>query len=59
MIEIHKITDSKIISDLEKKYDLKNADASLFLGVFSNSEISEFIQYTLKDSGFSDYNSRI
>lgn len=50
MIEIHKITDSKIISDLEEKYDLKNADASLFLGVFSNSEILEFIQYTLEDS---------
>lgn len=50
MIEINKITDSKITSGLEKKYDLKNADASLFLGAFSNSEILEFIQYTLKDN---------
>jgi len=47
MIEIRKITDYKLIETLTEKFKLSYSGNECFIGVSSNNEILEFMQYSI------------
>lgn len=60
MLSIKKITDKKIITELNDRYNLVTESDRLYLGAVSNNQIIEFIQYELcDDTLYVDYISNI